>query len=159
MKKNIHIILILVVISSCTRKVETVNIGFRTKIVASKSNVIPFRSETDSIFATCLKSKAFPQYLGKIFMLFDTVFTSTITYDFSGDYSNLLDMDKILINENENNLDFKSLLYRTDGYYVYRTLIPEKDQKQLIIADITSRDSVKIKGYFTSQKLKGSIVK
>jgi len=159
MKNKLLILFLLVAIFSCTRKAETVNIGFSTKIIASKGNVLQFSNATDSIFNAYLKSGVFSHYLGKTIMLFDTVFTSTITHDFSGDYSTLLDRDKIMLKEIENDMGLKSLLYRVDGNYIYRTLIPEEDQMQLIIADIVSRDSLKIKGYFTSQKLEGSIVK
>jgi hypothetical protein len=138
---------------------DTVNIGFKVKLVASQTNVLPHNAGTDSVFTKQLKTNEFPHYLGKTFLLFDTIYTSTITTDLPVNYSGLSGQDAVIINEKVNNDGIKSLFYHTSDFYIYRTIIPEKEQHQVIVADVASRDSLKISGYFTSLKLKDYIVK
>jgi hypothetical protein len=150
---------VLIVSISCSQEPDTVNIGFKIKIIASQTNVLPYNAGTDSFFTKQLKANEFPHYLGKTFLLFDTIYTSTITTDLPVNYSGLSGQDAVIINEKVNNDGIKSLFYHTSEFYIYRTLIPENEQHQVIVTDVASRDSLKISGYFTSLKLKDYIVK
>lgn len=159
MKKYYLIFLILFAFLSCSQNTDSVNIGLKVKLLASKSQVLPLQAEFDSLFVNHLISNEFPHYPGKTFLLFDTIFTSTLLQKSSDDYSFLPGQDAVLINKKMPKNGLLSLLFRDDDFYVYRTVIPENDQKQVIIADILSRDSTKISRYFTSQKIEGYIKK
>lgn len=159
MRRFYTFLIVLSVSVSCSREPDTVNIGFKIKIIASQTNILPYNAGTDSLFTKQLKTNEFPHFLGKSFLLFDTIYTSTIAKDLSFNYSGLFGRDAILTNEKGSNDGIKSLFYHKSDFYIYRTLIPEKVQHQVIIADVVSRDSLKISGYFTALKLKGQIIK
>lgn len=159
MKKYYLIFLVLFAFSSCLQNTGSVNIGLKVKLLASKSQVLPLQVEFDSLFVNHLKSNEFPHYQGKTFLLFDTIFTSTLLQKTLDDYSFLPGQDAVLINKRMPENGLTSLLFRDVDFYVYRTLIPENEQEQIIITDILSRDSTKISRYFTSQKIQGYIKK
>ena len=147
-------LIVLIVSISCSRVPDTVNIGFKIKLIASQTNVLPYNAGIDSLFTKQLKTSEFPHFLGKSFLLFDTIYTSTITTDLPVNYSGLFEKDVVLINENDSKDGQKCFFYHKSDFYIYRTLIPENEQKQVILADIASQDSAKISRYFSSQKLK-----
>ncbi len=147
-------LIVLIVSISCSRVPDTVNIGFKIKLIASQTNVLPYNAGIDSLFTKQLKTNEFPHFLGKSFLLFDTIYTSTITTDLPVNYSGLFEKDVVLINENDSKDGQKCFFYHKSDFYIYRTLIPENEQKQVILADIASQDSAKISRYFSSQKLK-----
>jgi hypothetical protein len=53
---------------------------------------------------------------------------------------------------------FTTVFYAKNGWFIYRTFIPETAHKQTIIVDVAGVDSAKIADYFYSSKI-NSIIK
>jgi hypothetical protein len=157
MKRIVLLVALAMCGFSCGEKQPSLNIGLQTGLLASPGDVIQDQATTLPFFENFLKSPNHAHYPGKTVMLFDTVYTSAITTIAAPGEEYYLPAQSVILGVQPLNESLVSLLARSGELFIYRTIIPEPGFKQVILADIASKDSLKIAQYFTEQKLSGFI--
>lgn len=153
MIKYVPVFIVMIFFFSCAPKPETVNIGLRTKLLTSDNTVLPPQEALSEFFINHLKLADHSHYPGKFFLLFDTVYSSAISVSQKRKDDILIPEKANVIGKKRNDNDQESFFYRNGKFFIYRTMIPEKDFRQIILVDIASKDSTKISGYFADQKM------
>lgn len=159
MKKSISILVLIILIISCKQSEQYVQIGLKTKLVAGEESILPLSDNMKIMFEQYLKIDDLPHYPGKILMLFDTIYTSTLSTDQVPEKIFFLPDSATLFNDTHFDNDRLSLLIRANNAWIYRTIVPEKEFKQIIMVDLISHDSAKISRYYTEQLVNLYLVK
>jgi len=149
----------ILLFSYCSRNPEAINIGMVTKLKTTPEHILNIGPESHSFFENNLQLKNHQHFPGKIFLLFDTVYTSVVDHPPRNRYDDFMVKNALFLNERVSDKNLTSLFFLANDMYIYRTIIPEDKFDQAILVDIASRDSLKISEYFNQQRMKDLIIK
>jgi len=137
---------------ACSGEPHGILIGFSTELRLRHDNRIEMTQKDYKLFTGVLQSDSKNHFSGKKYLAFDTIYTSTQRKLNSDPISALYNNDEVMVIEVRQQ-KFTSVFYAKNGWFIYRTFIPETAHKQTIIVDVASVDSAKIADYFYSSKI------
>jgi len=157
LNKSVFIIFLIIIMQSCNDEPQTVEIGMQTNLITNESAVLKPSGKTQSIFNNYLKLKDYKHFPGKVFTIFDTVYTSTLELFPVQSKSMFLPEGAGLIDSKSGKNVTESLLFKVRNRFIYRMAIPEEEFKHFIIIDIPGTDSAKITSYYFEDKLENIV--
>jgi hypothetical protein len=149
----------MMLLTYCKNDPEGTQIGMVTRLNTTPEKVLNIGPESHAFFENSLQLKHYQHYPGKTFLLFDTVYTSVVNHPPRNRYDEFISKNATFINEKVSDKNLTSLLFLSNGIYIYRTIIPEDKFDQAILIDIAGEDSLKIATYFDQQRMKDYIIK
>ena len=134
---------------------EKIQIGLETNIIATDRDILSGNSVDSTVFKEYLQIDKLQHYPGKAFVLFDTLYTSTVD---NLNPSNVLDYMKqgevsfINMNADHKRSIYKLILKKRDRF-IYRVIVPEELKQQSILIDFVSSDSSLVASYFKEERI------
>lgn len=155
--KRILYVLILLT-TACVQTDNAVQVGLQTRLNTKPANVVAFTDVQLQFYEDVLLMKERSHFPGKICADFDTVYTSSVRAEPPISIGQLLPENANLLSQRENPENFDVIFFESNGYFVYRTLVPEKKFKQFIVLDVAKKDSILVRHYFNKEMMNDLII-
>lgn len=135
-------------LSSCSSEPPGIPVGFSTELRLRKESRIQMNDRNYRVFTDVLQVDPKTHFSGKLYLAFDTLYTSVIKKVVGNDteISHYLPEDGTVYQTEYQSV--MSAFYQRKGWFVYRTIAPEPAYRQVVIIDVVGRDSASITGYF-----------
>lgn len=156
MIQKLFIFVLALVLVACSSEPPGVPVGFSTELRLRNENRLNMTNWNYRFYTGILQSDARSHLSGKMYLAFDTIYTSTLRK---------INHDPVLMLSNDKNVtvydfrsdDYPSVFYSKREWFIYRTLVSELAYKQTVIIDVAGTDSTIIAGYFYSSKVNSLI--
>jgi hypothetical protein len=159
MKKILTIFFIHFFIAGCTNEGSGILIGYNTRLMLEKEDLLIIPERQQEFFRSFLQADPLTHFSGKVFLDFDTIYTSTIKRNVATDPAAMLKADTLvkIYQVHARQTPF-AIFYSKQGRFIYRTFFPEPAHQQTIIVDVAGFDSAVVRSYFNELKIQ-SLVK
>ncbi len=146
------IFLVLFALVTCSGEPAGIAVGFSTELRLRKESRVPMNEWNYRIFTDVLQVDPATHFSGKLYVAFDTIYTSVVKKVVGNDtlISSYLPEDCLIYQTD--NQSFMSVFYQRKGWFVYRTIAGEPAYRQVVILDVAGRDSATIAGYFEERE-------
>jgi hypothetical protein len=142
---------------NCSSEPSGIPIGFSTELRLKKEDRLFMTERNYKFFTDILQTDSKSHFSGKMYLAFDTIYTSTLQRSIGTNPMVMYtDYEADLIHDTINQ-GLRSMLFFRNGWFVYRTFVPEPAHKQTVVIDVAGTDSTKIAGYFYSATTNGII--
>jgi hypothetical protein len=149
----------VVLIYGCVQEPPGIPAGFSTSLDVGKDGRLYMTERQFAFFKTTLQGDPEVHFSGKLFLAFDTIYSSTLLRSIGSDPGAMLAEDKSSVILAENRAEYPSVFYTRNGWFIYRTFVPESAHRQTVILDVAGKDSAKIAAYFQSAKMNEIIIR
>jgi hypothetical protein len=157
--KAFSVILLILIVSGCVQEPPGIPAGFSTSLDVGKDGRLYMTERQYAFFNNTLQGDPDFHFSGKLFLAFDTIYSSTLQRSIGNDPAAMLADDKSSVILAENETGYPSLFFQRNGWFIYRTFVPEPAHRQTVILDVAGKDSAKIASYFHSNKMNQIIIR
>jgi hypothetical protein len=158
-QKKLMLLLFIFSVMGCVQEPPGIPAGFSTNLDIGKDGRLYMTERQYAFFNNTLQGDPDVHFSGKLFRAFDTIYSSTLQRSIGNDPAAMLADDKSSVILAENETGYPSLFFQRNGWFIYRTFVPEPAHRQTVILDVAGKDSATIASYFHSNKMNQIIIR